>query len=64
METPQSTFVAPLDTVLDLLEYLQHDSWRCAYTGVCHCGLDALTDKLGIERVKMENTLQRPEIKR
>lgn len=60
----QSLFTAPLDTVLDLLEYLQHDSWRCAYTGVCHCGLDALTDKLGLERVKMENTLQRPEIKR
>jgi hypothetical protein len=28
------------------------------------CGLDALTDKLGIERVKMENILQRSEIKR
>ena len=53
MET-QSTFTAPLDDVPDLLEYVQHDSWRCAYTGKCHCGLDALTDKLGIERVKVE----------
>lgn len=64
METPQSTFVAPLDTVLDLLDYLQHDSWRCAYTGKCHCGLDVITDKLGLERVPVENIIQRPEIKR
>jgi hypothetical protein len=62
--TEQSLFTAPLNDVLDLLEYLQHSSWQCAYTGVCHCGLDALTDKLGIERVKMENILQRSEIKR
>lgn len=52
--TEQSLFTAPLDTVLDLLEYLQHSSWRCSYTGKCHCGLDAITDKLGLERVKME----------
>jgi hypothetical protein len=43
---------------------LQHSDWRCGYTGVCHCGLDALTDKLGLERVKTDNTTQRPEIKR
>ena len=62
--TEQSLFTAPLNDVMDLLDYLQHDSWRCAYTGVCHCGLDALTDKLGLERVPVENIIQRPEIKR
>ena len=34
----------------DLVEYLQHDSWRCGYHQKCHCGLDILTDKLGLER--------------
>jgi len=63
MET-QSLFTAPLNDVMDLLDYLQHDSWRCGYTGKCHCGLDALTDRLGLERVKIENKTQRSEIKR
>jgi hypothetical protein len=39
----------------ELLEYLQHDSWRCGYHQKCHCGLDLLTDKLGIERVPLPN---------
>ena len=37
--------------MLDLLEYIQHDSWRCEYYNKCHCGLDTLTDKLGLRRV-------------
>jgi len=44
----------------DLLEYVEHDSWRCGYYDKCHCGLNDLTDKLGLERVplpvKGENT--------
>ena len=35
-----------------LLEYLHHDSWRCDYYAKCHCGLDDLTDKLGLPRVR------------
>lgn len=34
-----------------LLEYVTHDSWRCAYYQVCHCGLNDLTDKMGLPRV-------------
>jgi len=37
----------------DLCEYLQHDSWRCGYHKKCHCGLDILTDKLGMERIPL-----------
>jgi len=35
----------------ELREYLEHDSWRCQYHQKCHCGLDVLTDKIGIERI-------------
>ena len=35
----------------DLLEYVNHDSWRCGYYDKCACGLNDLTDKLGLERV-------------
>lgn len=37
----------------DLLEYVEHDSWRCGYYDKCHCGLNDLTDKLGLERVPL-----------
>ena len=37
----------------DLYEYLEHDSWRCAFHQKCHCGLDEITDKLGIRRVPL-----------
>jgi hypothetical protein len=37
----------------DLCEYLQHDSWRCGYHQECHCGLNDLTDKLGLERIEL-----------
>ncbi len=35
----------------DLLEYLAHDSWRCGYYQECHCGLNDLTTKLGLDAV-------------
>ena len=41
----------------DLCEYIQHDSWRCDCYQKCHCGLDILTDKLGLERVPLPNLL-------
>lgn len=41
------------DDLEALWEYLQHDSWRCGYYQICHCGLDVLTDKLGLERVPL-----------
>ena len=40
-----------LEYVRELLEYVQHDSWRCTYYDECHCGLDALTDKMGFQRI-------------
>jgi len=39
------------EDLLDLLEYVQHDSWRCQRYQKCHCGLDALTDKMGLDRI-------------
>ena len=42
----------------DLIEYLHHDSWRCDYYAKCHCGLDDLTDKLGLPRVPRTNPNQ------
>lgn len=40
----------------DLLEYIKHDSWRCTHPAYkddpCDCGLDALTDELGLPRVE------------
>jgi hypothetical protein len=35
----------------DLIEYLKHDSWRCKIYQVCHCGLNNITDEIGIARV-------------
>jgi hypothetical protein len=29
-----------LKIVNELLEYAQHDSWRCGYNGECKCGLN------------------------
>jgi len=52
-DTPKSKFVAPLSDIMDLLDYVKHDSWRCGYTGKCHCGLDDLMDKLGLERIPL-----------
>ena len=40
------------DRGIDLLiEYLEHQSWRCSYYSECHCGLDDATDRLGIARI-------------
>lgn len=40
-------------SIPDLLEYVNHDSWRCGYDGKCVCGLNNLTDKLKIDRVPL-----------
>lgn len=48
-----SALVVLLADVRDLAEYATHDSWRCKY-GECKCGLDALTDKIGLERIPCE----------
>lgn len=42
------------DGLREMAEYAAHTSWRCEYRtryGECHCGLDDLCDKLGIDRV-------------
>jgi hypothetical protein len=39
----------------DLVEYLQHDSWRCGYHQKCHCGLDDLMNKLKLEIIPLPN---------
>jgi hypothetical protein len=43
----------PEDQVYELLEYAQHDSWRCRYHQKCHCGLDDLCEKMGIKKVAL-----------
>ena len=48
---PRSMFVVPLADVRELAEYVKHDSWRCERYHQCHCGLDALTDRMGLERI-------------
>ena len=42
----------------ELISYVQHDSWRCDYYQICHCGLDALFDKLKLPRVPFEGKYQ------
>ena len=37
-----------------LIEYLAHDKWRCKHYKKCHCGLDELCDKIGIERISYD----------
>lgn len=40
--------------ICEALEYVQHFSWRCEYRTrykECQCGLDALCDTLGLDRV-------------
>lgn len=48
---PRSEFVISREDVLELFSYVSHDSWRCNYYGKCHCGLDEITEKLGLEKV-------------
>lgn len=40
-------------TIRELAEYARHDSWRCKY-GECKCGLNDLTDKIGLGRIPCE----------
>ena len=37
--------------VVGLAEYIKHDSWRCEKYHECHCGLDALMDSAGMDRI-------------
>jgi hypothetical protein len=39
--------------VTELLDYAQHDSWRCGYNSECHCGLNAITEKYGLPAVPL-----------
>lgn len=37
----------------ELAEYARHGGPRCDYEGKCCCGLDELTDTLGLERIPL-----------
>ncbi|MEN6614997.1 MAG: hypothetical protein ABFD12_00425 [Syntrophorhabdus sp.] len=41
------------ECVTELLDYAQHDSWRCGYDGECHCGLNAITERFGLPAVPL-----------
>jgi hypothetical protein len=41
------------ECIKELLDYAQHDSWRCGYHGECHCGLNAITEKYGLPAVPL-----------
>jgi hypothetical protein len=41
------------ECITELLDYAQHDSWRCGYGGECHCGLNAITEKYGLPAVPL-----------
>ena len=55
---PTIEFIAEIkflkEVIQELTEYLKHDSWRCDYYQLCHCGLNDLTDKLKLPRVPFE----------
>ena len=50
---------SPLEQFKELIDYLKHDSWRCDYYQECHCGLNELTDKLGLTRIPFEGRYKR-----
>ena len=35
-------------------EYAVHQSWRCKHYKTCRCGLDAITDGMGLARIPTE----------
>ena len=37
----------------ELLDYAQHDSWRCGYYGECHCGLNTITERFGLPAIPL-----------
>jgi hypothetical protein len=39
--------------ISELLDYVQHDSWRCGYHGECHCGLNTITERFGLPAVPL-----------
>jgi hypothetical protein len=41
------------ECVTELLDYAQHDSWRCGYNQECHCGLNAITERYGLPAVPL-----------
>jgi hypothetical protein len=41
------------ECIKELLDYAQHDSWRCGYNGECHCGLNTITEKYGLPAVPL-----------
>lgn len=51
----------------ELVAYLAHQSWRCQYRtryGACQCGLDDLTDRLGLPRVTVDDPESREALAR
>ena len=38
----------PLSVVMELYQYLQHDSWRCEHYQNCHCGLNDFLEDNGL----------------
>ena len=45
----------PLSVVMDLYQYLQHDSWRCEHYQNCHCGLNDLLEENGLPLLPIPN---------
>jgi hypothetical protein len=41
------------ECITELLDYAQHDSWRCGYNGECHCGLNTITERYGLPAVPL-----------
>ena len=41
------------ECITELLDYAQHDSWRCGYNGECHCGLNTITERFGLPAVPL-----------
>jgi hypothetical protein len=44
-------FMLSREEMEELADYLAHDSWRCRHYQDCHCGLDEITDKIGLDRI-------------
>lgn len=41
------------ECITELLDYAQHDSWRCGYNNECHCGLNTITERFGLPAVPL-----------
>ena len=41
------------ECIKELLDYAQHDSWRCENRGECHCGLNTITERFGLPAIPL-----------